>query len=123
MKMGWAYLILEDGEERHRASGRDIPEGAEQHRNVAGEIQAVLKALTWCQQHGIDTATIYYDYQGLESWVDGSWKAKTPLTQAYATTVQSSGITLTWEKVQAHSGEHFNEIVDQLAREAARGEI
>ena len=29
-------------------------------------------------------------------------------------------MNLRWEKVLAHSGEKFNEIVDQLARDAAR---
>lgn len=120
MQLGWGYLILKEDRELHRASGNDIPEEARQHRNVAGEIQAVLKALDWCRAQGIPSATIYYDYQGLAEWVKGFWKAKTPFTQAYVATVKSHGMDLRWGKVLAHSGEKYNEIVDQLAREAAR---
>ncbi|MCH7614555.1 MAG: ribonuclease H family protein [Nitrospinae bacterium] len=120
MQLGWGYLIREGGRELHRASGNDIPKEARQHRNVAGEIQAVLKALEWCGERGISSATIYFDYQGLEEWVKGYWKAKTPFTQAYVATVKSHGMDLRWVKVLAHSGEEFNEIVDQLARDAAR---
>ncbi len=122
MQLGWGYLIREGNRELHRASGNDIPEEARHHRNVAGEIQAVLKALEWCGERGIPSATIYFDYQGLAEWVNGFWKAKMPFTQAYVATVKSHGMDLRWVKVLAHSGEEFNEIVDQLARDAARAE-
>jgi ribonuclease H-related protein len=120
LQLGWAYLILDGERELYRDSGNDIPEEARSQRNVAGEIQAVLKALDWCQAQGISRATIYHDYQGLAAWVTGDWKAKTPFTQAYAATVKAHAMDLRWEKVLAHSGEKYNEIVDQLARDAAR---
>ena len=120
LNFGWAYVILDGGRELHRASGHDVPAEARRHRNVAGEIQAVLQALEWCRAHGIAAAAIHFDYQGLASWVEGRWKTRTALTQAYAERVRALGMTLTWHKVQAHSGEPHNELVDQLAREAAR---
>ncbi len=120
LRFGWAYVILDGERERHRASGRDVPAKARRHRNVAGEIQAVLHALEWCREHGIAAATIYFDYQGLASWVEGTWKTTTAFTRAYAERVRDMGMTLTWHKVQAHSGAPYNELVDRLAREAAR---
>lgn len=117
---GWAYVILDNKRELHRASGHDVPAEARRHRNVAGEIQAVLQALAWCRAHDIAAATIYFDYQGLASWVEGTWKTRTAFTQAYAEQVRALGMPLTWHKVQAHSGEPYNELVDQLARAAAR---
>ena len=121
MQLGWAYLIRKEGQELHRAKGNDIPSEALQHRNVAGEIQAVLKALDWCGAQGITSATIYFDYQGLQEWVSGAWEAKTSYTKTYVETVKAHGMDLRWEKVLAHSGEIHNEIVDKMAREAARG--
>ncbi len=120
LNFGWAYVILDGGRELHRASGHDVPAEARRHRNVAGEIQAVLQALEWCRAHGIAAAAIHFDYQGLASWVEGTWKTRTAFTQSYAERVRALGMTLTWHKVQAHSGEPHNELVDQLAREAAR---
>ena len=120
LHFGWAYVILDGERELHRASGHDVPAEARRHRNVAGEIQAVLQALEWCRAHDIATATISFDYQGLASWVEGTWKTRTPFTRAYAERVRALGMTLTWHKVLAHSGETYNELVDQLAREAAR---
>ena len=122
LRIGWGLLVKQDGEEVYRAKGNDIPPEAHRHRNVAGEILGILKAVEWCQTEGIAEVTLYFDYQGLESWVTGAWRAKLPFTQFYAKTVNASGITIHWIKIKAHSGNHENEIVDQLAKEGAMGQ-
>ena len=120
--VGWGLLVKKDGEEVYRAKGNDIPVEALKHRNVAGEILGILKSLEWCQAQGISKVALHYDYQGLESWATGAWKAKLPFTQFYAQTVKASGIGIHWVKVKAHSGNPENEIVDQLAKEGAMGQ-
>lgn len=122
LRLGWGLLVKNNGVEIHRDKGNDIPHTAVDHRNVAGEILAILKAIQWCKSQGITEVTIYYDYKGLESWATGAWRAKLPFTQAYAHTVKESGITIHWVKVRAHSGNPENDIVDQLAKEAAQGD-
>jgi ribonuclease H-related protein len=122
LRLGWGLLVKKNGVEIHRDKGNDIPHAAVEHRNVAGEILAILNAIQWCQSQEITNVTIYFDYQGLESWATGAWRAKLPFTQAYAQTVKESGITIHWVKVRAHSGDPENDIVDQLAKEAAQGD-
>jgi len=122
LHIGWGLLVKQDGEEVYRDKGNDIPPEAVEHRNVAGEIFGIMKALEWCQAQGIAEVTLYFDYQGLESWATGAWRAKLPFTQLYAQTVNTSGITIHWSKVKAHSGNPENEIVDQLAKEGAMGQ-
>jgi ribonuclease H-related protein len=119
LHIGWGLLVKQGGKEVYRAKGNDIPPKAHRHRNVAGEIFGILKALEWCQAQGITEVTIYFDYQGLESWAIGTWRAKLPFTQLYTKTVNASNITIHWIKVKAHSGNPENEIVDQLAKEGA----
>ena len=77
--IGWGLLVKKDGEEVYRAKGNDIPVEALKHRNVAGEIFGILKSLQWCQAQGITKVTLYYDYQGLESWATGAWRETGPL--------------------------------------------
>jgi len=121
LRIGWGLLVKQDGKEVYRAKGNDIPPEAHRHRNVAGEIFGILKALEWSQAKGIAEVTLYFDYQGLESWATGAWRAKLPFTQFYAQTVNASDITIHWSKIKAHSGNPENEIVDQLAKEGAMG--
>jgi len=120
LHIGWAYLVCKNSQELNRDSGDDIPPDAFRHRNVAGEIMAVRKAIDWCQLKRIQEITVHYDYQGLASWVTRDWRVKTSFTQEYAYIVHQSGLTIHWEKVKAHSGELRNEIVDKLARKAAK---
>lgn len=116
---GWGLVIVQDGEEVLRDSGSVVDDGFENQRNIAGEVTAVLKALEWCRQKGVERATIHYDYEGLARWPLGEWKARNAHTEGYARAVQGSGIDIEWRKVRAHSGEPRNEVVDRLAREAA----
>lgn len=119
MRIGWGVLITKGGQEVYRDKGNDIPPEAHGHRNVAGEIWAILKALEWCQANQVDMITLHYDYQGLESWVTGAWKTKLPFTQHYAQAVRARDIHIRWKKVKAHSGIPENEIADMLAKEGA----
>lgn len=117
--LGWAFLVQANHEELHRDRGHDIPAEAHQHWNVAGEIMAVLKAVSWCLSQQITEITIHHDYEGLASWATGQWQARTTFTRAYRDTLRRAGLTIHWQKVKAHSGEPGNEVVDKLAREAA----
>jgi len=121
LRIGWGMLIKQAGQEVFRDKGHDIPTEALVHRNVAGEILGILKSLEWCKAHGVKEVTLYIDYQGLESWATGAWRAKLPFTQLYAQTVKASGISIHWVKIKAHSGDPENDIVDQLAKDGAMG--
>jgi ribonuclease HI len=85
---------------------------------VAGELQAVLKALEWCKTTGVGAITIHYDYYGIEKWVTGEWKANKTLTKQYRDAVRTSDIQVSWQKVDAHTGVKWNEYVDRLAKSA-----
>jgi len=100
-------------------SGVVPPREAEGTRQVAGELQAVLKALDWCKTNGVDAITIHYDYNGIEKWVTDEWEANKTLTKQYGDAVRASDIHISWQKVAAHTGIKWNEYVDRLARSAA----
>ena len=119
LRFGWAYVIRRDRQELARKSGSRIAPHAVSQRNVAAEIQAVMSGLEMCVRMGYSAVTVFYDYEGLEAWVTGRWRAKTPFTQDYATGVRSLPLTIAWRKVAAHTGVPMNELVDSLATSAA----
>ena len=114
-------LLTPDGQEiRESGSGSD-PAGVA-IRNVAGEMLGAMNAVKWAQENGYPAVEIRYDYEGVEKWVTGVWRAKTPLTSKYAVHMQEAGkkIQISFCKVAAHTGNHYNEEADQLAKSALR---
>ena len=112
-------LLTPDGEIiRESGNGQD-PESLA-IRNVAGEMLGAMYAVQWAINHGYPSLTIYYDYEGIAKWAQGDWKAKNERTQQYAEFMNGkrSYIQLSFQKVKAHSGDHYNEEVDKLAKSA-----
>ena len=112
-------LLTPDGEIiRESGNGQD-PESLA-IRNVAGEMLGAMYAVQWAINHGYPSLTIYYDYEGIAKWAQGDWKAKNKRTQQYAEFMNGkrSYIQLSFQKVKAHSGDHYNEEVDKLAKSA-----
>lgn len=97
-------------------------------RNIDGELMAVKEALLWIQkQSGNQKYAIVYDYQGVGAWAKNEWKANTPLTQGYKDFVSNilmefalRGIKVSFIWVKGHSGNHYNDIADDLATGAVR---
>lgn len=94
-------------------------------QNVAGELKGVMEVLKWTQTNNFNKITFYYDYEGIEKWVTGEWKAKNAITQEYVNFVkeykEKADIEIYFEHVKAHSGISYNEQVDKLAKAALNG--
>lgn len=111
-----AILTFENGLEKVLSGSITDPQ-VTPLRNVAGELQAVLEAVKAAEEACADLV-IYYDYEGVEKWVTGEWKAKKEFTQKYRDAVRGSFIKVAFQKVVAHTGVEYNERVDKLAKEA-----
>ena len=89
-------------------------------RNVSGEILGCMKAIEYAINHHYESICIYYDYEGIEKWATGLWKANKEQTQNYVKTIQKmkKKIDIYFQKVLAHSGDYYNEVADSLAKKA-----
>ena len=89
-------------------------------RNVAAELEGVKEAVNWAITYKKKKLTIFYDYEGIEKWAIGEWKAKKDLTKKYVSFIQEKKnyIDLEFVKVLAHSGIRLNEEADRLAKDA-----
>ena len=63
---------------------------------------------------------MFYDYQGIEAWAVGDWKANLPYTQDFVKFYNKvkTAVKVNFVKVKAHTGIELNEVVDKLAKEA-----
>lgn len=114
---GCVFLTSDGKVYVQNGSGND-PETAKQ-RNVAGEMLGAMYAARFALKNGYESLEIRYDYEGIEKWVTGEWRAKTELTGKYREYMQNllKNIHIRFTKVAAHTNVTFNELADQMAKE------
>lgn len=120
--VGWGYLILNDGKEVAKNSGASNNAGLAGIRNVAGELMATMRGISHAVKLGSKDIVVMYDYEGIGAWADGKWRCKNEYTKKYAQYIASmrKEVTIEFQWTRGHSGNRFNEQVDNLARNAAR---
>ena len=112
-------ILLEDGRILERYGNGEEPELLA-IRNVAGEMHGAMYAVQWAFENGYSSVVLHYDYEGIEKWATGVWSAKNPHTKKYAAFMRNmqEKMEVIFQKVRAHSGDYYNEQVDQLAKKA-----
>lgn len=110
-------FLLPDGRV-YQEYGNGDREQSLQHRNVTGEMLGAMYAVKVAMLNGFRRIEIRYDYQGIEKWVTGEWRARTELTGKYARAMRDWGrnIEMCFVKVAAHSNVYYNELADKLAK-------
>ena len=119
---GYGVVLVRDGQMVEEFSGFGSRPDAVALRNVAGEMLGSVEAVRHARRLGVDALVLYFDYQGLESWARGTWKRNNVHTQAYHRFMQQAmeDMDIRFCKVQAHSGDRFNERADQLAKQGIK---
>jgi ribonuclease HI len=112
-------LITPQGEVIKKSGLGDDPK-ALLIRNVAGELQGAMYAVKTAYELGYSRVLIRHDYIGIAKWHSKEWKAKDEVAKIYVEYMEKLGksIEIDFEKVQAHSGDKYNEEADKLARSA-----
>ncbi|EJP19520.1 caulimovirus viroplasmin / ribonuclease HI multi-domain protein [Peptostreptococcaceae bacterium AS15] len=87
-------------------------------RNVSGEVKAAMFVIQKAVDMKMKSVTIYYDYNGIEMWANGSWKTNNHLTKAYREFCieMYKKIDIRFVKVESHTNIKYNELVDKLAK-------
>ena len=114
-KSGWAFVVTENDVEIARGSG--ITAFDAESRNIDGEVMASYQAMRWLDSND-KTGTICHDYEGIARWAKGEWQAKSNIAKRYVAAAQPYLHRVSFEKVEAHTGVKWNELVDKLAKEA-----
>lgn len=117
---GYGVVLLEGQKVVKQIYGKGEHSDYVGMRNVAGEIFGSEVAIEYAIDHGYDGIAIYYDYEGIEKWATGLWKANKPGTINYQKNIKAyrEKIQILFYKVLAHSGDTYNEMADALAKKA-----
>lgn len=118
-RYGSGVVLLYQGQEKTMCRAGEHPSLVSM-RNVAGEITAAVMAMRYAVAHNFPELILYHDYAGIAKWCLGEWKTEREGTQQYRQFYQSiqDQLAVTFVKVEAHTGDHYNELADQLAKES-----
>ena len=116
-----AVILLPDGRTIELSGIGDKPEAVAE-RNVAGELTGAMTAIKWAFDHDHRKILIKHDYEGIARWARGEWKANSFCATSYTAFISQyqNQMELLFEKVPAHSGVHYNEMADLLAKKALK---
>ena len=113
-------VVIVDGDKKYEFKYAGNREDYAQLHNVAGELEAAKYVMWYAVDKKIKEITLFYDYQGIESWAIGDWQANLPYTQDYVKFYNKvrTVVQVNFVKVKAHTGVELNEVVDKLAKDA-----
>ena len=118
-RVGSAVIIVDGDKTEELFFSKEDLELSKQ-RNVGGELRASMVAIKTAIDRGYDKVQIHYDYEGIEKWCIGVWRAKNKYTKAYKEYCQEmmKHIKIEFVKVDAHSGNYYNELADYFAKKS-----
>ncbi len=114
--ISYAMVVIKNNKIICEESGK-LDKKYNKHRQIGGELMASKSAIEWCKRNNIEKAIIYYDYIGIEKWANNKWKTNTPFTEAYKNYMSKIEVKIKWIKIKSHSGDKWNDYVDQLAKD------
>lgn len=120
--IGWSWVLVKDDKIiRQLYGGVDPSENTS--RNITGELKATKSAIKDAIFHNFKVIEIVHDYQGISSFIDGSFEAKTVESKEYKDFVNKCkntyGIEIIFTKVKGHSNNKYNDVADELAKKGA----
>lgn len=113
---GYGVVIYLGDEIKAKLSGT-IPNT--QFRQFEGELKSVIETLKWCSSNDVKKIRINYDYQGIEKFATGQWKARNAVSTAYINFLHSVQTKIEWRHIKSHTGNIKNDKADFLAKQAA----
>lgn len=93
-------------------------------QQIGGELLGAINSLLFAKKNGHQKIVILHDYLGVANHATGEWKRTNAFSKTYHEWMQNffkshPGIKVKFMKVDAHTGNDFNEIADGLAKIAA----
>ena len=104
----------------HIESGAGKSASSRNIRQIAGELEGALKGCEYAQSSGALKVVIFHDYVGICYHATGFWDRKEESSKEYYKKMQelmSSGLEVIFVKVDSHTGDLFNELVDEKCKE------
>lgn len=120
MEYSYGMVAARDEVVLHIESGKGRSDSTRNIRQIAGELEGAVKGCQYALSKGEKRVVIFHDYIGICYHATGFWERKEESSKEYYKKMQelmSSGIEVIFVKVDSHTGDLFNELVDEKCKE------
>ncbi|MBU3158300.1 ribonuclease H family protein [Clostridium frigoris] len=120
MEYSYGMVAVRDDVVLHIESGKGNSDPNKNIRQIAGELEGAVKGCQYAQSLGEKKVVIFHDYIGICYHATGFWDRKEESSKQYYNKMQEfmkSGIEVIFVKVDSHTGDLFNELVDEKCKE------
>lgn len=121
-KYSYGMVVVKEDVILHIENGASEDNSSKDIRQIAGELKGAIKALEYARDNGIKELILIHDYVGVCYHATGFWERKEESSKKYYADfnylTEANGIKVTFVKVDSHTGDLFNEIVDEFAKKA-----
>ena len=119
-KYSYGVVVVRDNVVEYIESGSDNSDSENNIRQIAGELQGAFKALEYAVNKNEKKLVLFHDYEGIAHHATGAWQRKEASSEKYYNDMQKlmdTGIDVIFVKVDSHTGDLFNELVDEKCKE------
>jgi ribonuclease HI len=88
-------------------------------RQIAGELEGAIKGVEYALSRGEKKVVIFHDYEGVSHHATGFWERREQSSVEYYNRMNEliKVIEIVFVKVDSHTGDLFNELVDEKCKE------
>jgi ribonuclease HI len=122
-RYSYAVVVVKDGVVIYVESDAAKDNKNKSIRQIAGELEASIKSLEYAVKNEFKDIVIIHDYVGVCYHATGAWERREESSKQYYEEfnrlTKNNNINVTFVKVDSHTGDLFNEVVDEFAKVAA----
>ncbi|CAI3671383.1 MULTISPECIES: ribonuclease H family protein [Clostridium] len=119
-KYSYGVVVVRDNVVEYIESGSGNSDSENNIRQIAGELQGAFKGLEYAVNKNEKKLVLFHDYEGIAHHATGAWQRKEASSEKYYNDMQklmNTGIDVIFVKVDSHTGDLFNELVDEKCKE------
>ncbi|MBX9138388.1 MULTISPECIES: ribonuclease H family protein [unclassified Clostridium] len=120
-RYAYGVVAVRNNVVEHIESGSPDDTSKSNIRQIAGELEGAVRAVEYALSKGDKKIVLFHDYEGIFHHATGSWERKDESSEAYYDKINSllrQGIEVIFVKVDSHTGDLYNELVDEKCKEA-----
>lgn len=119
-KYAYGLVAVKDNVIEYIESGASKDTSQKNIRQIAGELEASIKAVDYALKTGEKKVVIFHDYAGICYHATGFWERKEESSIAYykkMNELMNKDIDVIFVKVDSHTGDFYNELADEKCKE------